>query len=72
MRTPIEEFIEFVEKFAKFQFTDHEKQFFRMKEKIDQQLAYNAGFSKAKELYFVDRTASKRTNEIRKNTNRTN
>jgi hypothetical protein len=43
-----------------------------MKEKIDQQLAYNAGFSKAKELYFVDRTASKRTNEIRKNTNRTN
>lgn len=49
MKTPIEELIAFAERFGKMTFSDHEKKYFAMKEKLEQQMAYNAGYSKAKQ-----------------------
>jgi hypothetical protein len=47
MKTPIEELIAFVEKFGGVKLSDHEKSYFRMKERLEQQMAYNAGYDYA-------------------------
>lgn len=47
MKTPIEELIAFAEKFGGLKFSDREKNYFRLKEKMEQQMAYNAGYDYA-------------------------
>jgi hypothetical protein len=52
MKTALEQFIEWLEQNHPSALPGPEtKEHFFMKEKIDQQLAYNAGFAKAKSLY---------------------
>jgi hypothetical protein len=43
--TPMAQLIEFMEAFEKVKFRDSEKEYWLMKEKIENQMAYNAGFS---------------------------
>jgi len=52
MKSALEQFIEWLEQNHPNALPGPEtKEHFFMKEKIDQQLAYNAGFTKAKSLY---------------------
>ncbi len=52
MNTAVEQFIEWLKEFHPDAVPGPETtQHFLMREKIDQQMAYNAGFSKAKSLY---------------------
>jgi len=52
MKTALEQFIEWLEQNHPNALPGPEtKEHFFMKEKIDQKLAYNAGFTKAKSLY---------------------
>ncbi len=51
MKTPMAQLIEFMEAFEKVKFRDSEKEYWLMKEKIEHQMAYNAGFSYSKQLY---------------------
>jgi hypothetical protein len=52
MKTALEQFIEWLEQNHPSALPGPEtKEHFFMKEKIDQQLSYNAGFAKAKSLY---------------------
>lgn len=47
MKTPIEELFAFVERFGGFKLSDREKNYFLIKEKLEQQMAYNAGYDYA-------------------------
>jgi hypothetical protein len=52
MKTALEQFIEWLEQNHPTAVPPPEtKEHFFMKEKIDQQMAYNAGFTKAKTIY---------------------
>ena len=52
MKTALEQFIEWLQQNHPTAVPPHEtKEHFFMKEKIDQQMAYNAGFTKAKSIY---------------------
>lgn len=52
MKTALEQFIEWLEQNHPMAVPPPEtKEHFFMKEKIDQQMAYNAGFTKAKTIY---------------------
>jgi hypothetical protein len=42
--TPMAQLIEFMEAFEEVKFRDSEKEYWLMKEKIENQMAYNAGF----------------------------
>ena len=52
MKTALEQFIDWLQEHHPEAVPPFEtKEHFLMKEKIDQQMAYNAGFTKAKNLY---------------------